>query len=112
MCAGWLSVMMVRSPATGAVKASPCLRRADAWPRRGRNNTACTNGGRFEPGGRAGGASTVTITNLYARIDGGHKYDRPVGHREQLLVAARQLLEDKGYAHITARDLVAASGTN
>lgn len=35
-----------------------------------------------------------------------------MGHREQLLVAARQLLEDKGYAHITARDLVAASGTN
>ena len=42
-----------------------------------------------------------------------HKgYHRPVGHREQLLAAARQLLEDKGYAHITARDLVAASGTN
>lgn len=35
-----------------------------------------------------------------------------MGHRAQLLVAARQLLEDKGYAHITARDLVAASGTN
>jgi AcrR family transcriptional regulator len=35
-----------------------------------------------------------------------------VGHREQLLAAARTLLEDKGYAHITARDLVAASGTN
>jgi AcrR family transcriptional regulator len=35
-----------------------------------------------------------------------------VGHREALLAAARQLLEDKGYAHITARDLVAASGTN
>jgi len=35
-----------------------------------------------------------------------------VGHRDQLLAAARQLLEDKGYAHITARDLVAASGTN
>jgi AcrR family transcriptional regulator len=35
-----------------------------------------------------------------------------VGHRGQLLAAARQLLEDKGYAHITARDLVAASGTN
>jgi AcrR family transcriptional regulator len=35
-----------------------------------------------------------------------------VGHREQLLAAARQLLEDKGYAHITARDLVAASDTN
>ena len=35
-----------------------------------------------------------------------------MGHREQLLAAARKLLEDKGYAHITARDLVAASGTN
>lgn len=35
-----------------------------------------------------------------------------MGHRDQLLAAARQLLEDKGYAHITARDLVAASGTN
>ena len=35
-----------------------------------------------------------------------------MGHREQLLIAARELLEDKGYAHITARDLVAASGTN
>jgi len=35
-----------------------------------------------------------------------------VGHREQLLIAARTLLETKGYAHITARDLVAESGTN
>lgn len=35
-----------------------------------------------------------------------------MGHREQLLAAARRLLEEKGYAHITARDLVAASGTN
>ncbi|MPY82738.1 MAG: TetR family transcriptional regulator [Actinophytocola sp.] len=35
-----------------------------------------------------------------------------MGHREQLLGAARRLLEDKGYAHITARDLVAASDTN
>ncbi|OLR94225.1 TetR/AcrR family transcriptional regulator [Actinokineospora bangkokensis] len=35
-----------------------------------------------------------------------------MGHRELLLTAARRLLEDKGYAHITARDLVAASGTN
>jgi AcrR family transcriptional regulator len=35
-----------------------------------------------------------------------------VGHREQLLTAARRLLEEKGYAHITARDLVAASDTN
>ncbi|CRK58843.1 Transcriptional regulator, TetR family [Alloactinosynnema sp. L-07] len=35
-----------------------------------------------------------------------------MGHREQLLAAARKLLEDKGYAHITARDLVAESATN
>jgi AcrR family transcriptional regulator len=35
-----------------------------------------------------------------------------VGHREQLLAAARTLLEERGYAHITARDLVAESGTN
>lgn len=35
-----------------------------------------------------------------------------VGHREDLLAAARRLLEDKGYAHITTRELVAASGTN
>jgi AcrR family transcriptional regulator len=35
-----------------------------------------------------------------------------VGHREALLAAARRLLEERGYAHITARDLVAASDTN
>jgi AcrR family transcriptional regulator len=35
-----------------------------------------------------------------------------VGHREQLLAAARRLLETKGYARITTRDLVADSGTN
>ncbi|HZC71557.1 MAG TPA: TetR/AcrR family transcriptional regulator [Jatrophihabitans sp.] len=35
-----------------------------------------------------------------------------MSHREQLLAAARRLLEERGYAHITARDLVAASGTN
>jgi AcrR family transcriptional regulator len=35
-----------------------------------------------------------------------------VGHREQLLRAARRLLEERGYARITARDLVAASDTN
>ncbi len=35
-----------------------------------------------------------------------------MGHREQLLAAARRLLEERGYAHITARDLVAASDTN
>lgn len=35
-----------------------------------------------------------------------------MGHRAQLLAAARRLLEERGYAHITARDLVAASDTN
>lgn len=35
-----------------------------------------------------------------------------VGHRERLLDAARRLLEEQGYAHITTRDLVAASDTN
>lgn len=35
-----------------------------------------------------------------------------MGHREQLLAAARRLLEERGYAHITTRDLVAASDTN
>jgi AcrR family transcriptional regulator len=35
-----------------------------------------------------------------------------VSHRDDLLAAARRLLEEKGYAHITTRDLVAASGTN
>lgn len=35
-----------------------------------------------------------------------------MGHRDQLLAAARTLLERQGYAHITARDLVAESGTN
>jgi AcrR family transcriptional regulator len=35
-----------------------------------------------------------------------------MGHREQLLEAARRLIEERGYARITARDLVAASDTN
>jgi AcrR family transcriptional regulator len=34
------------------------------------------------------------------------------GHREKLLAGALVCLRDKGYAHTTARDLVAASGTN
>src|SRR3989440_1136501 len=37
---------------------------------------------------------------------------RRMGHREALLAGARQCLEEKGYARTTARDLVAASGTN
>lgn len=35
-----------------------------------------------------------------------------MGHRDQLLAAARTLIERQGYAHITARDLVAESDTN
>jgi len=34
------------------------------------------------------------------------------GHKEALLDAAKRLLRERGYARITARDLVAASGTN
>jgi AcrR family transcriptional regulator len=34
------------------------------------------------------------------------------GHREALLLAARRLLEERGFARVTTRDLVAASGTN
>jgi len=37
---------------------------------------------------------------------------RTVSHRDQLLAAARMCLEERGYARTTARDLVAASGTN
>jgi AcrR family transcriptional regulator len=37
---------------------------------------------------------------------------RADSHRERLLAAALTCLRDKGYAHTTARDLVAASGTN
>lgn len=39
-------------------------------------------------------------------------YARGVSHRQDLLAAARRLLRTKGYARITARDLVAESGTN
>src|SRR5882757_2125946 len=35
-----------------------------------------------------------------------------MGHREDLLTGARRCLEERGYARTTARDLVAASGTN
>lgn len=35
-----------------------------------------------------------------------------MGHREDLLAGARKCLYERGYAHTTARDLVAASGTN
>src|SRR5918997_1679891 len=35
-----------------------------------------------------------------------------MGHREQLLEGAKRCLIERGYAHTTARDIVAASGTN
>jgi AcrR family transcriptional regulator len=35
-----------------------------------------------------------------------------MGHREDLLAGARRCLYEKGYARTTARDVVAASGTN
>ena len=35
-----------------------------------------------------------------------------MGHREDLLAGAKKCLVEKGFAHTTARDLVAASGTN
>jgi AcrR family transcriptional regulator len=35
-----------------------------------------------------------------------------MGHREQLLAGAKRCLYEKGYARTTARDIVAASGTN
>jgi AcrR family transcriptional regulator len=35
-----------------------------------------------------------------------------MSHREDLLAGAVACLRDKGYAHTTARDIVAASGTN
>ena len=35
-----------------------------------------------------------------------------MSHRENLLAGAVQCLREKGYAHTTARDIVAASGTN
>jgi AcrR family transcriptional regulator len=35
-----------------------------------------------------------------------------VGHREQLLEGAKRCLLERGYARTTARDIVAASGTN
>ncbi|MDA0568050.1 TetR/AcrR family transcriptional regulator [Streptomonospora sp. S1-112] len=35
-----------------------------------------------------------------------------MGHREDLLAAAKRCLRERGYARVTARDLVAESGTN
>jgi AcrR family transcriptional regulator len=39
-------------------------------------------------------------------------YPVRVGNREALLAGAKRCIVEKGYAHTTARDIVAASGTN
>lgn len=39
-------------------------------------------------------------------------YTSGMGHREDLLEGAKRCLSEKGYARTTARDIVAASGTN
>src|SRR5213592_1335226 len=57
--------------------------------------------------GSRGPAGSV-MPGLYARLI---RLSRS-NHRDLLLEAAKRLLRDKGYANTTARDLVAASGTN
>jgi AcrR family transcriptional regulator len=47
-----------------------------------------------------------------SNIDGVPRKQPADGHRERLLAGAVICLREKGYAHTTARDLVAASGTN
>ena len=53
--------------------------------------------------------SYVCIGRTYEQIV---RYDPRVGHREDLLDGAKRCLYEKGYARTTARDIVAASGTN
>src|SRR5690606_14392927 len=50
--------------------------------------------------------------DIYACIIPALEGRRDTGHRERLLEAAIVCLHEKGYARTTARDLVAASGTN
>src|SRR3954449_5592590 len=66
--------------------------------------------GSLGPGGRAviGSLPRRWTSVLYICID---RMSRP-NHRDALLEAAKRLLREQGYARITARDLVAASGTN
>ena len=52
---------------------------------------------------------------LYICIGRVYKFSAMIirmGHREDLLAGAMACLREKGYAHTTARDIVAASGTN
>src|SRR3954462_8380126 len=66
--------------------------------------------GSLGPGGSAviGSLPRRCTSVLYICID---LLSRP-SHRDALLDAAKRLLRERGYARITARDLVAASGTN
>src|SRR4051812_49330795 len=66
--------------------------------------------GSLGPGGSAviGSLPRRCTSVLYICID---HLSRPT-HRDALLDAAKRLLRERGYARITARDLVAASGTN
>src|SRR4051812_23771175 len=70
----------------------------------------CRDFGSFGPGGSAviGSLPRRWTTVLYSRL---RRLSRS-NHKEALLKAAKRLLRDKGYARTTARDLVAASGTN
>ncbi len=47
---------------------------------------------------------------LHVRLYAGYAWG--MGHREDLLEGAKRCLLEKGYARTTARDIVAASGTN
>src|SRR3954453_11813509 len=66
--------------------------------------------GSLGPGGSAviGSLPRRCTSVLYKRI----RHMSRSTHRHALLAAAKQLLREKGYARTTARDLVAASGTN
>src|SRR4051812_23264203 len=66
--------------------------------------------GSLGPGGSAviGTLPRRWTSVLYICID---HLSRPT-HKDALLKAAMRLLRERGYARITARDLVAASGTN
>ena len=103
------------------MKARPKRRAQRARYRSGCQNIIkpCNGEGRRGPGGSPYRlfAPIVRIiqtykTFVYNENEVKEKGAAVVGHREQLLIAARRCLEERGYARTTARDLVAASGTN
>jgi AcrR family transcriptional regulator len=60
-------------------------------------------------------ASVSCRAGLYAcirHLSESAPYDSGISHRDDLLEAARRLILEKGFTATTARDLVAASGTN